>query len=161
MVELKTAILSLAENAVEFVIVGGVAISLHSSGYVTQDFDFCYSRERENLKRIVKALAPFNPRLRDFPPGLPFVWSEQTLQNSTNLALETEIGDIDLFGEIKGVGTYIEVEKESTIMNLFGFEIKTLSIEGLIRAKRAAGRPKDLLVLPELEGLREYFSQEK
>jgi predicted nucleotidyltransferase len=153
MVELRPAIISLAEQEVKFVIIGGVAINLHSSAYVTEDFDFCFSRERENLKRIVKALAFFRPRLRGFPKDLPFVWDEQTLLGGTNFTPETEIGDIDLLGEVKGIGNYSDVEKESTIMSLFGFDIKVFSIEGLIKAKRAAGRTKDLLVLPELEGL--------
>ena len=46
-------------------------------------------------------------------------------------------------------------------MNLFGYEVKVLSIEGLIKAKRAAGRTKDLLVLPELEALQEYLSRQE
>ena len=40
-------------------------------------------------------------------------------------------------------------------MNLFGLQCLVLSLDALIVAKRAAGRPKDLLVLPELEALRE------
>ncbi len=160
MVELRPAIVALAKHKVKFVIIGGVAISLHSSGYVTQDFDFCFSRERQNLKRITQAFAPFNPQLRGFPKDLPFVWGEQTLQSGTNFTLETEIGDIDLLGEVKGVGSYAEVERESLVMSLFGFDVKVLSIAALIKAKRAAGRTKDLLVLPELEALQELLSEE-
>ena len=76
MVELRLAIEALAKHEVEFVIIGGVAINLHSSAYVTEDFDFCFLRERENLKHIVKAFAPFNPRLRHFPKNLPFIWDD-------------------------------------------------------------------------------------
>ena len=161
MVELRPAIEALAKHAVDFVIIGGVAINLHSSAYVTEDFDFCFLRERENLKRIVKAFAPFNPRLRHFPKDLPFIWDDQTLQGGTNFTLETSIGDIDLLGEVKGVGNYADAERESTVMNLFGYEVKVLSIEGLIKAKRAAGRTKDLLVLPELEALQDYHSRKE
>ena len=83
MVELRPVIEALSENGVDFVIIGGVAINLHSSAYVTEDFDFCLLRERENLKRSVKAFAPFNPRLRHFPKDLPFIWDDQTLQSGT------------------------------------------------------------------------------
>lgn len=161
MVELRLAIEALSENKVDFVIIGGVAINLHSSAYVTEDFDFCFRRDRENLKRIVKAFALFNPRLRHFPKDLPFVWDDQTLQSGTNFTLETSLGDIDLLGEVKGVGNYADVEKELTLMKLFGYDVKVLSIEGLIKAKRAAGRVKDLLVLPELEALQDYHSRKE
>jgi hypothetical protein len=82
------------------------------------------------------------------------------LQSGTNFTLKSEIGDIDLLGEVKGVGSYAEVEKESLVMSLFGFDVKVLSIAALIKAKRAAGRTKDLLVLPELEALQELLSEE-
>jgi hypothetical protein len=161
MVELETAIKSLAENQVDFVIIGGVAFNLHSSAYVTYDFDFCYKRTRENLKKIVSALLLFNPKPRDFPKHLPYFFDETTLLNATNFTFQTEIGDIDLLGEVAGVGDYDSVENESVIMELFGFDVRVLSLDGLIKSKRAAGRTKDLLVLPELEALKELLEEEE
>jgi hypothetical protein len=40
-------------------------------------------------------------------------------------------------------------------MNLFDVPCQVLSLAALITTKRAAGRTKDLLALPELEALRE------
>jgi len=159
MVEFEPAIKALTENKVNFVIIGGVAISFHSSGYVTRDLDFCYLRTTENLKRIVSAFAPFNPRLRGFPENLPFVWDERTLQSGTNFTLETTIGEIDMLGEVDGVGNFEQVNKESISAKLYGCDVRLLTLEGLIKAKKAAGRTKDLLVLPELEALREMLSE--
>ena len=99
MIKIKTVIQALASNNVDFVIIGGVAIHAYSSAYVTNDFDFCYLRTNENLKRIVIALAPFKPRFRQFPQNLPFIWDERTLQGGTNFTLETKIDDIDLLGD--------------------------------------------------------------
>lgn len=161
MIKLREAITAFASNSVEFVVIGGVAISLHSSGYLTYDIDFCFSRERENLKRIALALAPFEPRLRGFPPELPFIWDEQTLSGGTTFTLETSLGDIDLLGEVAGVGDFKGVLAESVNFDLFGYKVKVLSIRALIKAKRAAGRTKDLLVLPELEALREALDPEE
>jgi hypothetical protein len=155
MIELVPAIQSLFNEDVEFVVLGGVAIGFHGSGYVTQDLDFCYRRNKENLKKIVSALAQFKPRPRGFPENLPYIFDETTLQNATNFTFETEVGDIDLLGEVAGVGDYSAVEKMSVPMQIFDCNLKVLSIEGLILAKRAAGRPKDLLVLPELEAMQE------
>ncbi len=155
------AIQSLAKNDVIFVLIGGMAIRSHGSSYLTQDLDICFSRNRENLQKIVTALAPFKPRLRGFPKELPFIWDTATLNQGTNFTLQTNIGDIDLLAEVSGVGTYEDVLASSVIMNLYGYDVNVLSIEGLIRAKRAAGREKDLRVLPELEALQEALSDEE
>ena len=159
MVELESAIKSLSENEVKFVIDGGVEFSAHSTGYITRDLDFCYSREKENLTRIVKALASYKPRLRPFPDNLPFAWDVRTLLSGTNFTLETDIGEIDLLGEVSGVGDYEAVKKESELMCFYGCDVYVLSIEGLIKAKKASGRTKDLLVLPELEALQEMLNK--
>jgi predicted nucleotidyltransferase len=161
MIELKPTLKALTENKVNFVIVGGVAITAHGSAYLTQDLDFCYSRSKENLRNIVSALSQFRPRPRGFPENLPYIFDETTLQNGTNFTFKTDLGSIDLLGEVAGVGSYDEVNANSELKTLFGYEVKVLSIEGLIKAKRAAGRTKDLLVLPELEALREALSDDE
>ena len=79
MIKLSPALESLTRNNVEFVIIGGVAVTAYGSAYITKDLDFCYLRSPENLKQIVKALAKFNPRLREFPKELPFIWDDRTL----------------------------------------------------------------------------------
>jgi hypothetical protein len=159
MVAFEPAIKSLVQNEVDFVIVGGLAISAHSSGYITRDFDFAYSRTPENLKKIIAAFAAYNPRPRGFPESLPFVWDDRTLQNGTNFTLQTSIGDIDMLGEVLGIGDYEAVKKESILIRLYGCDVRILTLEGLIKAKRAAGRTKDLLVLPELEALKEAIDE--
>ncbi len=159
MIEFEPALKSLIEKNVDFVVVGGLAISAHSTGYITTDLDFCYLRMPENLKKIASALNPFEPRLRGFPDDPPFVWDERTLQNGTNFTLKTNIGDIDLLGEVAGIGNFEAVEKESVLTKLYGCEVRILTVEGLIKAKRAAGRVKDLLVLPELEAIQEALAE--
>jgi hypothetical protein len=155
LIQLEKAIPLLIEHEVDFVIIGGVAITWHGSSYVTYDLDLCYSRTRENLSRVARAFAPYHPRPRDFPLDLPFIWDEGTLQHGTTFTLTTDLGDIDLLGEVDGVGDFASVRAHSVIIDVFGQPCRILSIEGLIAAKRAAGRPKDLMVLPELEALLE------
>ncbi len=159
MIELQQALAAFARYDVEFIIVGGVAMNLHGSAHVTFDLDICYDRRRTNLKRIVAALAPYHPRLRGLPESLPFVWDEQTLQSGTNFTLTTDLGDIDLLGEIAGVGSYAHAFAASVAVPLYGIECRMLTLDSLIAAKRAAGRTKDLLVLPELEALRELAAE--
>jgi hypothetical protein len=91
----------------------------------------------------------------DLPQGLPFIWDEATLRNGTIFTLTTELGRIDLLGEVSGLGSFEEVEAVSLIVDAFGRQVRTLDLRSLIAAKRAAGREKDLLALPELESLLE------
>jgi predicted nucleotidyltransferase len=155
MIDVKKAIVTLANRDVEFVIIGGVALSLHSAAYVTYDIDVCYSRSRENLNRIVRALTPFHPRLRGFPSELPFVWDASTLANGTLFTLATDLGDLDLLGEVDGLGSYDDVLKFSTEWDIYGYKIRVLSVDGLIAAKERAGREKDVAGLQVLYALRD------
>ena len=73
MINFKTAITVMAENSVDFVIIGGLVLILYSSAYVTYDTDFGFDRRPENSKRIARALGPFAPKIRGFRTELPFV----------------------------------------------------------------------------------------
>ncbi|HST51161.1 MAG TPA: hypothetical protein VLJ61_04050 [Pyrinomonadaceae bacterium] len=159
MIQVEQSLRLLTRHQVEFVIVGGVAISAHGSSYLTYDLDVCHARTRENIKRLTAALAPFHPRPRDFSADLPFVWDEQMLRQGTSFTLSTDLGNIDLLGEVSGLGDYEQVRAQSIVMNLFGMQCRVLSLDALIIAKRAAGRTKDLLALPELEALREVAEE--
>ncbi len=80
MIELETIVNRLAKGKVRFVIVGGVAATVHGSSYITDDLDICYARDKMNLTVLAETLAPFNPRLRGAPDGLPFIWDADTLR---------------------------------------------------------------------------------
>jgi hypothetical protein len=161
MIEIEPILRSLTELEVEFVIIGEIATFLHGWNAISLKFEICYSRSNENLKKLVTVLSQFSPRFRGFSENLPFIFDISTLRNGTNFTFTTKIGDIDLLGEVAGVGNYEDVFKNSEIKELFGLPIRVLSIDGLIKAKTAAGRTKDLLVLPELEALREALSDEE
>ena len=98
------------------------------------------------------------PRLRGAPEGLPFVFDMQTLSNGMNFTLLTDLGDIDLLGHVSGLGEFPAVALDAISMPLFGGQYRVASLDSLIRSKRAAGRNKDLNVLPELEALKEMHA---
>ena len=148
------------DAGVDFAIIGGWAAILHGGANVTNDLDVCYSRQPENLMRLAGALAPFHPRLRDLPGDLPFVWDAATLHNGTNFKLWTDFGGIDLLAEVSGLGGFEEVKESSVLVRVFDRDVWTLDLPSLIKAKRAAGREKDLRALPELEGLLEAQESE-
>jgi hypothetical protein len=54
-----------------------------------------------------------------------------------------------------GIGHYDAVVADSDTVELFGYHFAVVGIGKLITAKRAAGRAKDLLALPELEAIQE------
>lgn len=147
------AVRALSDGGAEFVIIGGWSAVLHGSSYVTNDLEVCYSRSRENCRRIVDSLRPYHPRLRDLPKELPFVWDPATLANSTVLTLNTDLGAIDLLAEVSGIGVFEDAKRHSIRVPAFDREVWTLDLPSLIKSKRAAGRGKDLQLLPELEGL--------
>lgn len=158
MTDFESLLGTLDRHGVEYIVVGGAAAIALGSARLTQDLDIVYSRSTANLDRLVSALNNFKPYLRGVPPGLPFTWDRVTLQRGLNFTLVTSLGDIDLLGEIPGGGTYSDLITNSIELHLFGSVSRCLSLEQLIRAKRAAGRPKDLEVLAELEALREEIS---
>lgn len=161
MIKVEATLRLLTQRRVEFVIIGGVAISAHGASYLTYDLDVAYARTRDNVKRVADALAPYHPRPRDFPVDLPFVWDEQTIKQGTNFTLITDLGNIDLLGEVTGLGDFDQVLAQSVVMTLFDMQCRVLSLDALIIAKRAAGRAKDLLALPELEALREVSKKDE
>ncbi len=155
MTQLERLLRALHDGGVQCIIVGGVAARAHGSSRLTDDLDVAYDRSPENLARVVAALAPFTPYLRGAPPGLPFEWSVATLRAGLNFTLTTTLGAIDLLGELTGAGGYEQLRPHALPIELFGGTHLLLDLPWLIRVKRAAGRPKDLETVAELEILRE------
>ncbi len=149
MINFEATLKALSERGVNFVVIGGYAATLHGSAYLTRDLDICYERTPENMERLVSALRP---------EGLPFLFDVQTLSNGMNFTLATDLGDIDFLGHLSGLGEFPAVALDAVSMPLFGGECRVASLDSLIRSKRAAGRNKDLNVLPELEALKEMHA---
>jgi hypothetical protein len=151
---LEGVLQQLAAHRVEYVLIGGVAMWALGSSTVTDDLDICYGRSARNLAALAAALAPLEPNLRGAPPGLPFRFDVPTIQAGLNFTLTTTFGDVDVLGEVRGVGWYEQALAQSVEKTVFGLTVRILSLDGLIAAKRAAGRAKDKLHLVELEELK-------
>jgi len=129
-------------------------MGLQGSAHLTKDIDFCYARTAKNMERLAKALEPFHPVLRGAPPGLLFRFDAKTIANGLNFTLSTDLGDLDFLGEVSGLGLFQDVLGTSDVKDIGGVDCRVPSLE-LIKSKTAAGRPRDLYVLPELRGLNE------
>ena len=116
---------------------------LHGSARTTQDLDVCYARDDPNLERLADALAPLHPVLRGAPQGLPFQLDVATLRTGLNFTLSTDAGDLDILGELTGVGGYRALIATAETVDLYGRKVRVMDLSSLERAKRSAGRLKD------------------
>ncbi len=155
MIDFAALLRCLAGGGVEHILVGGAAATAHGSARLTQDLDIVYRRSEDNIHRLVSALAPYKPYLRGAPPGLPFAWDVRTIQRGLNFTLTTDLGALDMFGEITGGGRYEDLLPDSIPISVFGTTCHCLGLERLIQVKRAAGRPRDLEAVAELEAILE------
>jgi transcriptional regulator with XRE-family HTH domain len=147
--ELHPLLGSLVRNAVDFVVVGGVAGWIHGSAYPTYDLDVAYARDRLNLERLAAALVDVRARWRGGPPDLPIQLDAAMLHNGANFTFETPFGRFDVLGELSGVRDYEELRREARIESYDGLDIRVASLDHLIAMKREAGRTKDKLMVLE------------
>ena len=154
-VDLQPVVQLYEDFGVRTILIGGWAASLHGSLRSTVDHDFVYDRSDGNVAKLCAAMATINPRLRGAPAGLPFVFDEATVRSGLNFTLQTDLGAIDLLGEVTGGGRYADLMPHTQELMVFGCTLRVVTLERLIQLKRAAGRPKDLEALAELTALLE------
>lgn len=145
----------LGKYEIECVIIGGVASTLYGSTILTNDLDVCYARNAGNLEKLATALRSVNAKLRNAPPDLPFLLDADTLRRGLNFTFTTDVGSLDLLGEVRGVGLYEDVVAQAITYELLGYLFPVIEINKLVLAKRTAGRPKDMIVVVELEAILE------
>lgn len=147
----------LSEADVKFIVIGGMAMVSHGSAFVTADLDVCYEWSISNCEAVARALAPLDPHLRGAPRELPFRLDAPTLKAGLNFTLETNAGDIDLIGEVRGMGGYEDLLAGSVEYDLYGLPVRIMGIDDLIRAKKDADRDKDRIHLRELRELKKRY----
>jgi hypothetical protein len=144
----------LADHGVEFVVVGGVAAAIHGVAGHTDDVDIVYDRTPENLDRLAGFLRGVTSTLRGTPGRVPFAADPRTLAHTAVLALDTRFGALDLRQRIAGVGDFAASRSLSARVSVAGRSLRVLTLDGLLAAKKASGRPKDREQVVELEMIR-------
>lgn len=143
----------LREADVKFVVVGGLAATAHGSRRITDDLNICYDTGKPNVERLAELLFDWKAYPRGVEEGLPFFMDEKQFRITPLMTLTTREGFIDVLDIVRGVGDYSDCRERSVPVEAFDVRFRVLDLPALIDAKRAAGRPKDIDQLPELEAL--------
>ena len=149
----ETIIKTLVSAGVRFVVIGGVAATIHGSARFTNDIDLCYDTAADNLEALVKVLRGWHAYLRGVERGLPFVLDVRALRTTPVMTLTTDRGDIDILDRVAGIGNYAKALAASEPVVIGRTTFRALTLPALIAAKKAAGRPRDIEHLIELEAL--------
>lgn len=148
----------LVANEVEFVLVGGLAAATYGSSMLTRDVDVACSMKIENLTRLHQALEGQNPRHRMAKPPRPFCLDDAKSGLFKNIYLQTDLGQLDCLGEVKGIGDFAACRSASVTLPVAEIQLPIISLDALIEAKEAMGRPRDLENAKILRAIRERQS---
>ncbi len=129
----------------------------------TRDIDFTPEASCLNLQRLSDALKELRARIRTdtVPGGLPFAHDGSSLGDAIVWNLICPEGEFDLsFQPAAFAGGYSDLEPRAHRVSIDGVEVLVADLADVIRSKEAAGRPKDLRVLPTLYRHLELLSKE-
>jgi hypothetical protein len=146
---------ALDRHGVRFVVIGGLGARLHGSPSVTNDLDICFARDGRNLEALGAALRELGATLRGVADDVPFTPDAPTLAAGDHFTFMTDAGALDCLGAPAGVGGFEDLTRDATTMRIDDLDVLVASVDDLIRMKRAAGRPKDLVEIEVLGALRE------
>ncbi len=128
---------------VEYLVVGAHAVIQYAEPRFTKDLDVWVNPSPQNAERVYRALADF---------GAPLI--DVTQESFTDPELIYQIGvapnRIDILMGIAGV-EFDEAWENRFESTYGGVPIPVIGKAELIRAKRASGRPQDLLDVERLE----------
>jgi len=143
--DFRDILIELADAGADFVLVGGYAVGFHGHSRATKDIDILIHPTDENARRVFNGLLAF---------GAPVASLDVTESDLATYAGVVQIGvppnRIDILTRISGV-TYDEISAEIVEFELEGRMIKVIGLNALLKNKRAAGRPQDMLDVQALE----------
>lgn len=149
-IDLHGLVSCLARHGVRGIIIGGMSAVLQGAPIHTVDVDIVHARTPENLDRLMDALAELQAVYRH-QHGRRLHARRDILAGPGHNLLQTRFGGLDLLGELGPGVDYDDLRVDAITMTLAAGPIEVLSLERVIALKRAAGRVKDVRVLPELE----------
>lgn len=144
----------LAEEGVEYILIGGLAAIVHGASLVTMDTDICFRQELSNCERLARVLERFGAEI--FPTRqVPIPITAELLQSHRLVHLKTQLGRVDLLATVPGLGKFEDFADGSTTIQLGDLTIPVLTLEQLIQAKSVLDQPKDREHLDQLLAIRD------
>lgn len=140
---------------VRYVVIGALAGRLLGSPTVTRDLDICHATDAVNLEALAGVLSNLNAGLRGTSEHVPFKLDARALAKGQSFTFTTDAGDFDLLAKPAGTDGYDDLTRNAQRLDLDGVAVLVASVDDLIRMKRAAGRPKDLIEIEVLGALRD------
>jgi len=148
---------ALSDAGIDFVVIGGFAVSAHGYPRATKDLDIVPAPDAENLKRLAAVLQTLNATLL----GMEEFSAEEIVQPDAeglamggNFVLATSSGRLDVMQLVAPDLDFGELADASVEDEVFGHQVRFCSYEHLVAMKEAAGRPEDLLDLERLRQAR-------
>lgn len=131
-------IASLNAHRVRYLIVGGYAVGFHARPRATKDLDVLVDRSQANARRTRAALLAF------LGSDAPNITVAGLMNPRTLVVLGVPPIRIDVLTNIDGVPSFAAVWKRRVDAAYGGTPAHWISVDDLITAKVASGRPQDL-----------------
>ena len=128
---------------VRYLLIGGYAVMYYAEPRYTKDIDLFVDRSSDNVTEFAKCMEAFG-----FP--LTAAQVEQFSQPNAMIAIGIPPGRIDFLNTVLGL-EFKECWPRAQEADFHGVMVNVISREDLIRAKKAVGRPQDLIDLEKLE----------
>lgn len=134
---------ALGEHAVDYVVVGGLAVQTHGHVRTTVDIDVFPRPDQSNLARLADALNALDARVLN--PGSEGLEIDATmLPRATLWQFATRHGAIDVLHDAPGTPSYDALRAGALEIRLGDLQLAVAGLDDLIGMKRASGRPVDL-----------------
>jgi len=152
----------LVAGGVQFILIGGLAATVHGSPFATVDVDVVPRRDRANLDRLSRALRDLGARVYDSTTEtLAFEHDGASLGDVQTWNLATPFGGLDITFVPSGTQGYKDLAARAEVIDIGDLDVQVAALEDIIRSKAAAGREKDNVVLPTLRRMLELELEER
>jgi len=141
--DLRELLATLDRHAVDYTVIGGVAVQVHGHRRTTMDLDVIPAPDPDNLSRLAAALTELHARPRDIP-GAPAPTVEQLATAAIVPPLTTRHGVLHILRDVPGAPRYGELRARALVVALDGISLAIAGLDDLIAMKRASGRPADI-----------------
>jgi len=139
---LARLMLALHAAHLEVVLIGNAAAALHGAPVTTLDFDFMFRATPTNLRKLKAVAAALEAVI--LRPYYPVSNLYRMVDDATGL-------QADFMPAIHGVRSFEGLRSRAVERATQGAPLLVASLADIIASKRAAGRDRDLAVLPVLE----------